>query len=135
MKCTTRRTFGKKKKINCRVHLDIHLTGGFDCLFILTEFRKSQLEKTWQFPCLLILTCITADFDDIHQMSVQIWGAVAQAPLPMLKLVKKKMATCPVLCHKFHESLGPPSDKFLDLLLDISLLWSLDIQAPTKFTC
>ena len=43
-------------------------------------------------------------------------GAEARAPLPLLKLVKKKMAAAPR--RKFPKSSGPPSDKFLDALLN-----------------
>ena len=48
-------------------------------------------------------------------------GAEARGPgpLPLLKLVKKKMAA--TWGRKFRESLGPPSDKFLDPLLTVRI--------------
>ena len=46
---------------------------------------------------------------------VGIYSSGSRAALPLLKLVKKKMAT--TAGSKFCESSGPPSDKFLDPLL------------------
>ena len=46
----------------------------------------------------------------------------AQAPLPLLKLVKKRW---PLLGAASFASHQPPSDKFLDLLLGPELIWHI----------